>query len=91
MSDGSSFTQTIATATLAGVVALAGTNMQTRDPFDAFALHYASSYKQDMGDLLINSVPTRTTRFADIEVSRSDSRWQKYVHERIEELRGRGR
>jgi hypothetical protein len=92
VSSASSLTQTVATAALAGVVALAGTNLEAQGPVDAFKQHYTTRNESISDDVLANiagmvSIPTRVSRFPDLDRTRSDSRWQKYVYQRILELR----
>jgi hypothetical protein len=92
VSVGSSITQTIATATLVGALAVPGTNLQARPPIDAFSAYYTPPVKVNPAGILANvtapsSMLLDMPRLEDVEVSRSDSRWQGYVSQRIEELR----
>jgi len=85
------FTQTVATAALAGAVVLGGTNLQAQGPVDAFKLQYTSEYKSGTNDILATltgaiSIPISSPSISDLEKLKSDSRWHKYVYERIQEL-----
>jgi hypothetical protein len=91
MTGAGSLTQTVATAALAGAAVLGGTNLQAQGPVDAFKLQYTSEYKSSTSDILAAitgavSVPTRAQNFPALEIVKSDSRWHKYVSERINEL-----
>ena len=92
MSSASTLTQTAATVALAGAVALAGTNLQAQGPVDAFKQHYIAVSETIPNSIATGvtstvSIPTRVPNVPDLNTTRSDSRWQKYVHQRIEEMR----
>jgi len=80
VSGGSSLTEAMGTAALAGVIALSGTNLHVQRPIDAFGLYYVTPSDRDLSDVLKtvtspSAVPTSGSSFVDIEASWSDSRW----------------
>lgn len=88
----SAFTQALGVIALGGVVVLTGTNLQVQEPVDYLAKrivypHYASPTR------LLPAVATKITMpkldpdAIGLASVRSDSRWHKYVFQRIEELR----
>jgi hypothetical protein len=85
------FTQTVATAALAGAAILGGTNLQAQGPVDAFKLQYTNEYRSGTNDILATltgaiSIPIGTQSISDLVKLESDSRWHKYVYGRIQEL-----
>jgi hypothetical protein len=89
---GTTLTQTLATATIAGVIALPATNRDFSVPVTAFANFYTVPTTPQPDDVFssitaLSSVPLSPSPAQEIEVSQSDSRWQRYVSERIEEIR----
>jgi hypothetical protein len=89
---GTTLTQTLATATVAGSIVLPATNQQSFPAVTAFANYYIVPAESHLGDVLASATAPYTFPLSsgfdqDVEASRSDSRWQRYVSERIEEIR----
>ena len=94
MTSTGSLTQTVATAALAGAVVLGGTNLQAQGPVDAFSSQYTytTEYQLATSDMLATttgttSAPARMQHYSELELLKSDSRWHKYVSERMQELK----
>src|SRR5207247_350779 len=91
MNVGTTLTQTRATATGAGAVELPATNHDDSISVTAFANYYTVPTVPRLGVLAsvtaLSSVPFSPPPAEEIEASQSDSRWQRYVSERIEEMR----
>jgi hypothetical protein len=88
----STLTQTIASAAIVGAIAVAGTNLQPQGPVDAFKSHYTAEHPAGLTGVIANatgtvSIQTHIANFPDVQAWRSDSRWQKYVHQRMQEMR----
>jgi hypothetical protein len=88
---GSSLTQALGAATLSGVIAVSGTNLNVQRPVEAFAVQEVVN-PVNVGDTLAaitTKAPTRISevRLTETDLNRSDSRWRSYVLQRIGELR----
>jgi hypothetical protein len=92
MTGDSALTQDIGIAVLGGVVILTGTNSQAQEPI--YYLSQKSDYliARSSGYSFTDAVtrvamPVLAPDISAIESIGSDSRWHKYVYQRIEELR----
>jgi hypothetical protein len=91
MTGAGAFTQTVATVALAGTAILGGTNLQAQGPVDAFKLQFTTDFRSSTSAILATltgavSIPISPQNASDLEKLKSDSRWHKYVYERIQEL-----
>ncbi len=88
MTGDSALTQAIGVAVLGGVVVLTGTNLQVKQPYEYAPQANYSSPGYSLASITTRmSMPILAPETAGLESARSDSRWHKYVAQRIDELR----
>lgn len=88
---GSSLTQALGAVALSGVITLSSTNVYRIQAVDAYAGYYTYPISQQADDIfaaatsdIYNATPNI---LEEITLTKSDSRWHKYVAQRLEALR----
>jgi hypothetical protein len=88
---GSSLTQALGVVAVSSAIALSATNIYTQQPVDAYAQYFTYSTSQQADDVFSSATSELAIPIAQIQdkvtLTKSDSRWHKYVVRRLEALR----
>jgi hypothetical protein len=88
---GSSLTQALGVVALSGVITLSATNVYRIQPVDAYAQYFtypASQQADDVFSAATSDISSPIPKIHDeITLTKSDSRWHRYVAQRLEALR----